>query len=410
MKNRNILISGASIAGPALAYWLRRYGFNPTVVERAPAPRKGGQAIDLRGAGRDAAERMGIMADIRRAHTGTRGVVFLNSAGRRAVSWPADLLGDSGGMIAEIEILRADLVQILYSATRDDVEYVFDDSITGLEQGDGGVKVTFERGAPRAFDLVVGADGLHSNVRKLAFGAESEFVSDLGYYMAIFATTPPLDLEGWQLMYSMPGKSQVGGRMASLYPTRNNTEARGMFFFASPPLPYDRRDIGQQKKLVADAFAGEAWEIPRVVESMWEAPDFYFDRASKVRLDSWSRGRAVLLGDSAFGGSVGMGTSMAMVGAYVLAGELAVAEGNHRTAFARYEHELRDYVEQNQKPMPGGLRGFLPRTRGAIWLRNQFMRMMLALPWRGLLTGGMQETANALTLKDYPHAGDSRSR
>jgi 2-polyprenyl-6-methoxyphenol hydroxylase-like FAD-dependent oxidoreductase len=165
LKNRDILISGASIAGLALAYWLRRYGFNPTVVERAPAPREGGYAVDLRGAAREAAERMGIMADVRRAHVGTRGLSYVNSANKPVASMSSDLLGDSGGAIAEIEILRGELIRILYAATQDEVEYIFDDSLTAISQGEECVGVTFERGEQRRFDLVMGADGLHSKVR-----------------------------------------------------------------------------------------------------------------------------------------------------------------------------------------------------------------------------------------------------
>jgi 2-polyprenyl-6-methoxyphenol hydroxylase-like FAD-dependent oxidoreductase len=396
VKNSNILISGASIAGPALAFWLRRRGFNPTVVERPPGPRPGGQAVDLRGAGREAAERMGIMGDVRRAHTGVRGVAFVDAANRRKVTMPADLFGDSGGIVAEVEILRGDLVRILYSATRDDVEYLFDDSITGLAQPDHGVEVTFEGAAPRVFDLVVGADGLRSTVRALAFGPESEFVRDLGFHLAIFGAPTRGDLDGWELMYNAPP-----GRMVGLYPVRDHAEARAMFFFASPPREHDRRDVGQQKRLLAETFAGVGWEVPRLLEAMWEAPDFYFDRASRVQMTSWSSGRAVLLGDAAYGGSVGMGTSMALVGAYVLAGELAGAAGDHRTGFARYESEMRDYVAQNLKPMPGGVRGFLPGTRLEVWLRNQFMRMLPYLPSKGPM-GGIEKAANAITLEDYP--------
>lgn len=399
MDNRNILISGASIAGPALAFWLHRYGFHPAVVERAPAPRPGGQAVDLRGAGRDAAERMGIMDEVRRFHTGVHGMAYVNSAGKRVATMPGDLLGDSGGMIAEIEILRADLVRILHLATRDDVEYVFDDSITALRQRDGGVDVTFERGAPRSFDLVVGADGLHSNVRGLAFGPESEFVHDLGYSLAIFGMPSPAQCDGWELMYTAPP-----GRMAGLYPLAGRDDARAILFFTSPPTADVRRDVRQRKQLVADRFAGAGWEVPRMLEAMWASDDFYSDRASKVQMEHWSNGRAVLLGDAAFAGSVGMGTSMALVGAYVLAGELAGAGGDYGTAFARYEQEMRAYVDLNQRPIPGGTRAFLPQTRFEVWIRNQFMRALPYLPWKGAMVGGIQKAANAVTLKDYEPA------
>ncbi|HEV2457259.1 MAG TPA: FAD-dependent monooxygenase [Ktedonobacterales bacterium] len=401
MENRAILISGASVAGPALAYWLRHYGFNPTIVERASAPRAGGQAIDLRGAARDAAERMGIMPAVRQAHTGTKGMSFVNSAGKRVASMSADLLGNSGGAIAEIEILRGDLVRILYSATRDDVSYIFDDSITTIEQGQDGVRVTFEHGDQRVFALVVGADGLHSNVRALAFGAESAFVRDLGAYVATFTALNPLTLDDWELMYSTPGKT-VG-----LYPLRQDTDAIALFYFASPPLRYDRHDIAQQKRLLADTFAQVGWEVPRLLEAMWEAPDFYFDRLSQVRMDHWSTGRLALLGDAAYGPSPlsGMGTSLALVGAYVLAGELAVAAGDHRIAFARYENAMRNYVEQGQKQVEGAKFGLLPRSYSQIRLRNMAWRMLPYMPWRGVVAGGARKAATAITLKDYEAVG-----
>ena len=397
MHDRDILISGASIAGPAVAYWLRRHGFNPTVVERAPAPRAGGQAIDLRGAARAVADRMGILDQVRQAHVGTRGISYVDAANRRLASMPADLLGDSGGAIAELEILRGDLVDILYRATRDDVEYVFEDAIADIAEDDAGVKVAFQRGQPRTFDLVVGADGLHSGVRALAFGEESAFVRHLGAYVSSFSTTNHLDLDGWELLHSVPG------RTAGIYPTRQGTRATAVFFFASPPLAYDRYDLGQQQRLLAAAFADQGWEVPRLLAAMWEAPDFYFDSVSQVHLDRWSRGRVALVGDAAWCPSpmAGVGTSLALVGAYVLAGELAAAGGDHRAAFAGYEAELRDYVAQGQRLAKGNAAGLIPRSRPQIWMRNQLIRMLPHMPWRGLVAGGVHKAANAITLKDY---------
>jgi 2-polyprenyl-6-methoxyphenol hydroxylase-like FAD-dependent oxidoreductase len=396
-RNRDVLISGASIAGPALAYWLRRYGFNPTVVELAPAPRAGGQAIDLRGAARTVADRMGILDEVRRAHVGTRGMAYVDAANKRLAAMPADLLGDSGGAIAEIEVMRGDLVRILYAATRHEVEYVFGDAITDIAQGDDGVKVIFQRAQPRRFDLVVGADGLHSGVRRLAFGPESRFVHHLGAYVAVFSVANHLDLEGWELLYNVPGKT------AGIYPVRHGAEARALFFFAAPPLAYDRHDLDQQKRLLAEAFAGEAWEVPRLLEAMWEAPDFYFDSVSQVQMDRWSAGRLALVGDAAYGPSpmAGVGTSLAMVGAYVLAGELAAAAGDHATAFAGYQAQLRDYVARGQQLAKGNAVGLLPRSRWQMRMRNRFIRMLPYLPWRGLVAGGVQKAANAITLRDY---------
>lgn len=400
MKNRDILISGASVAGPALAYWLRRYGFNPTIVERAPAPRDGGQAIDIRGTARVAAERMGILDDIRRAHTGAHGMSFVNSSGKRVASMGADLLGDSGGMIADIEILRGDLVHILHAATRDHVEYIFGDSITAISQGESSVTATFERSQPRTFDLVIGADGLHSNVRSLAFGEESRFVHHLGAYVSIFPTANMLNLDGWELMYTVPGKT------AGIYPIRGGTAANAMFFFASPPLHYDRHDTAQQKHILAQTFAGMGWEVSRLLAAMWDAPTFYFDAASQIHMDHWSSGRVALLGDSAYCASPlsGQGTSLALVGAYVLAGELAVSAGDHPAAFARYEHEMRAYVKAAQKFATGASSFLTPRSPLQIGLRNQMLRMLPYMPWRGAIAGSAQKLASTVTLKDYQSA------
>jgi 2-polyprenyl-6-methoxyphenol hydroxylase-like FAD-dependent oxidoreductase len=395
--NRDVLISGASVAGPSLAYWLRRHGFNPTVVELAPAPRAGGQAIDLRGAARTVADRVGILDQVRQAHVGTRGMAYVDAANRRLASMPADLLGDSGGAIAELEIMRGDLVRILHAATRDDVEYLFGDSIADLAQGDDGVKVTFDRAQPRRFDLVVGADGLHSGVRRLAFGPESRFVRHLGAYVAVFSVANRPDLDGWELFYNVPGKT-VG-----MYPVRHGGEARALFFFAAPPLAYDRHDLDQQRRLLADAFAGVGWEVPRLLAAMWKAPDFYFDAVGQVHLDHWSAGRVALVGDAAYGPSpmAGVGTSLALVGAYVLAGELAAAGGDQHTGFAGYEAQLRDFVTRGQKLAKGNAAGLLPRSRAQLWLRNQFVRMLPYMPWKGLVAGGVQKAANAITLRDY---------
>lgn len=407
MPNTRVLISGASVAGPALAFWLNRHGFQPTIVERAAAPRPGGQAVDLRGAGREAAERMGLMPQIRQAHTGVRGMALVDRAGRRQATMMADLLGHSGGFIADIEILRGDPVGILYDATREDAEYVFDDSIVDIAEHEHGVDVSFEHGLPRTFDLVVGADGLHSNVRRLVFGKEAHFVRDLGAYVSIFAMTAPQELNGIELLYSVPGKNGMGGKTAAVYPIADTTCARGMLFFTSPLLNGDRRDLDQQKALVAQAFEGEGWYVPRLVEAMWAAPDFYFDRVSQVQLPAWSIGRTVLLGDAGYCPSsmAGLGTSMAMVGAYVLAGELAAAAGDHRAAFASYEHQMRSYVAGCQQSVGGGRWFLLPKNRVEMWLRNLSLRMLPYLPWRGVIAAGMQKVASGIVLKNYGEAG-----
>ena len=405
MRNRNVLISGAGPAGTTLAYWLRRHGFRPTVVERAPAPRDGGQAVDVRGAAIEVAGRTGILDEFRRARTTTRGMSYVSSTGKQLAS-----LNAAFGVIdaTDVEIVRGDLARILHQATSD-VEYIFGDSITGICEHADTVEVTFERAPARAFDLVVGADGLHSNVRSLAFGPESPFIRHLGLYLAIFTTPNDLGLDHWQLIHVVPGKS------VTITSARENTEARAIFFFASPPLNYDHHDTRQQQDILASAFSTEQWEVPHLLKAMRHAPDFYFDSASQVRMDNWSAGRVTLLGDAGYCPSPlsGQGTSLALVGAYVLAGELQAAAGDHRAAFARYQQQMSGFVQQNQQIALGNAKRFTPGTRTRIWLQNQTIKALPYLPWKNLVlnlaTKGVREAARAITLKDYPVSG-ARSR
>lgn len=339
-----MLVSGASIAGPTLAHWLNRHGFAVTVVERSPAPRPGGQAVDVRGTAIEVADRMGVLPALRAAKTAMRGMAFVDADGTELMSTTEMSLTGGPTDSPDVEILRDDLNAILLAATEADVEYGYGDMITGLDQTADGVSVTFQRGAPRTFDIVIGADGLHSGVRALAFGPEIDYVRHLGSYLAVFSTPNFLDLDHWQVF------QQTEGKMAGVYSARGNTEARVVMGYESERIDYDHRDIEQQKKLIAAGFAGDRWEIPRMLELMWAAPDFYFDSMSQIHMPSWSTGRVTLVGDAGYCASPlsGQGTSLAMVGAYVLAGELKAAGGDFRTAFERYEAEMREFVRANQ--------------------------------------------------------------
>lgn len=399
MRNMNVLISGASIAGTTLAHWLHHNGFAPTVVERAPEIREGGYKIDIRGAALTVVERMGLLDEIRRLRTDVRGASVVDATGRRVASMDGDTFG--GREHGDAEIMRGDLNRLIHDLTKDAVEYVFDDSIDSLTSLPDGVEVTFASGTKRRFDLVIGADGLHSNTRALTFGDESAYVRDLGYHVSIFSVPNHLELDRWELTYVGPG------RTALTYSTAQDTGAKAMFLFETGTQRFDHRDQALQRRTLADAYAGEGWEIPRLLDGMHNAPDFYFDSLSQVHMDSWSTGRVALVGDAAYAASPasGQGTSLALVGAFVLAGELAAAKGDFETAFAGYEERLRPFVARNQALGPANIKRMVMRSKGQVRMSMIMLGLMARMPGRDRLlakvTAPIQRAARAVSLESY---------
>ncbi len=379
LLNQTVLISGASIAGPSLAYWLERYGATVTVVERAPGLRPGGQAIDFKGAvHRKVLEDMGLWDAIVARQTGGQDQTIVDADGRKIGVVPGALTG------GDVEIRRGDLAEILYDATRESCEYVFGDHITSLTDTADGVHVTFAKGAPRTFDLVVGADGIHSAVRRLTFGPEESFVTHSGWYYAL----AEVGVTGDHLMYNEPGRMvAIGG-----------SKAPAFFVFASPELTYDRYDAQQQADVLRTAYAGGGWRIPELLDRLPEAESVYVDSISRVSMDRWTTGRIALVGDAAYGSTLaGFGSGLAVVGGYVLAGELLAAGGDHRVAFPRYEEVFRSYAGVGEKGRPGAF--LAPRTRPGIFARNLMFRtagLMKLMMW---LT---DRFATAVELQDYP--------
>jgi 2-polyprenyl-6-methoxyphenol hydroxylase-like FAD-dependent oxidoreductase len=390
-----VLISGAGIAGPALAYWLQRAGFEPTVVELASAPRPGGQTVDIRGVAQEVVRRMGLMPAIKARRLPEKGLAYIRADGKQAAAMPAELL-DGGGPVAEIEILRGDLSEILLAAIPD-VEYLYGDSVTRLTQTADGVRVSFATAADRDFDLVVGADGVHSRIRALAFGPETEFVHHLGGYGSYFTIPAPEDLDGWMKIHTAPG-----GRWVGLRPDHDPRFARALLSFRSPAISYDRRDVEQQRALLARRFQDTGWHTRKVLDGMQAAEDFYFDSTSSVVVPEWSRGRVVLLGDAGYCGSplAGHGTALSLVGAYVLAGELA-EDGDHRCAFPAYQEVMRDYVVQRTALPPGGIAMAMPMSALAIRARDLMTRTMTSRPFRGVLAKLAAAKPDAIELADY---------
>ncbi|NLU71706.1 NAD-binding protein [Streptomyces sp. HNM0575] len=343
-----VLISGAGVAGVALAERLHRHGAAVTVVERAPGLRRGGHAIDVRGVALEVLRRIGVLAEARRMRTRMRGMSMLDGDGRELWSSTETVLSSGPLDNSDIELLREDLVGLLHRRTSEDVEYVFGDRITALRQDADAVHVTFESGERRSFGLVVGADGLHSGLRRLVFGAEEEFLAPLGAHVAVYSAENFLGLEDWQVW------CREGDATFCLYPVRDNTELRVTAGFMAPsaPQPVDRvpRDVAAQKALVAQRTGHLRWETPALLKAMDEAPDFYFDAMAQVHMDSWSRGRVTLIGDAGYCPSPlsGQGTGLALVGAHVLAEAIAAADGDHERAFAAYEERMRPFAEVNQ--------------------------------------------------------------
>ncbi|WP_029116985.1 FAD-dependent monooxygenase [Mycobacterium sp. URHB0044] len=408
MTQPTILISGAGVAGPALAHWLADDGYRVMVVELAPGIRPGGQTVDLRGAGRDVVQRMGLLEEMVDRSLPQRGIAWVRADGSRRAEMPVEAF-DGNGVVSKLEILRGDLVDALYQHTKDRVDYRFGTGITALEQGDDGVDVTLSDGTRLRADLVVGADGPHSAVRRLTFGPEEQFVKLLGGYNAWFTAPDTAGLDGWYLMYQAPG-----GLNASMRPSHVPAIAKAGLAFRSEPLTYDRRDVDGQRKLLADRFAAAGWHAGELVKAAAQADDFYFDAFLQVHMESWSRGRVTLCGDAGYCASPlsGMGTSLALVGAYVLGGELGAAEGEIATAqgglttervtdaLARYGKIMRPYVDKCQA-LPAGLDGYAPVKKSDIAITAIVMNWMQRWPFRSYAAKKFFTTADSIELPDY---------
>ncbi|THV23583.1 FAD-dependent monooxygenase [Glycomyces paridis] len=339
----DILVSGSSVAGTALAYWLREQGHTPVVLERAPALRRGGQAVDVRGAALTVLRRMGLEDAARALRNESKGMNMLDADGNEFMRSEEFALSSGALDSEDIEILREDLVDLVH-AKLDGVEHLYGDSITAIEEDAEGVTVAFEQAAPRRFDLVVGADGLHSNTRRLAFGPEADYLHHLGTYLSVFSQDNYLGMDRWQTWIN------DGANGGAVMTVRDNKELRIFLGFASDRIDYDYKDVEAQKRLVAEHLSGFGWKVPEFLERMKTAEDFYFDSMAQIKMDAWSKGRTALLGDAAHCAAPlsGQGTSLAIVGAYVLALELG-RTGDHALAFGRYERRMRPFVEANQE-------------------------------------------------------------
>ena len=388
---RTVLVSGAGIAGPALAHWLHHHGIRTTVVEKAPAPRSGGYAIDLRGKAIDVIDRMGRLPQVRAHDTEMGHGSLVDSQGRRRADFETDVVSAEE---RSLELLRGDLVRILHRPTIEHTEYLYDDSITDIDQDRDGARVTFTNAAPRVFDLVVGADGLHSHTRGLVFGPEEPLARFLGAYISIFTVPDHLGLDREARLYNIPGK------LVGMYRTPRAEGAKAIFGTHVPrALGVERGSPAEQRRYLRRTFSGQGWESDRLLDAMDHAEDFYFDAITQIRMDRWSRGRVTLLGDAGYCPSPlsGQGSSLAVVGAFVLAQELA-RHTNLTRALAAYETRMRPYALANQDIADSGMRFLAPKTRLGIAARNLLVRASPLIKTLGTFTGKLDRASEAIDL------------
>ncbi|HUJ15525.1 MAG TPA: FAD-binding domain [Thermoanaerobaculia bacterium] len=361
-----VVINGIGVAGPALAYWLTKSGYEVVLVEEAPRLRSGGYIVDFWGIGYDIAEKMGLIGEIRSLGYRVREVRFVDRNGRK-----------NGGFDVDVFVRmtndrftsgkRSDISATMYRALGGNVETLFGDSIADVEDTGDRVRVSFDHAAPRDFDLVIGADGLHSRVRSIVFGAESQFEVPLGYHVAAFEADGYRPRE--ELVYVSHG---LPGRQISRFSMRDD-KTLFLFVFRDDSIRGD-----DPKTIVRNAFAGAGWEWPAISDAMERASAMYFDSVSQIRMPHWTRGRTALVGDAAACVSLmaGEGTGLAILEAYVLAGELRECGNDVAAAFARYEQRLMPFLKRKQESAARFASSFAPRTSLGIAFRNAMTRLM----------------------------------
>ena len=383
--NRKILVIGASIAGPTICYWLKKYGFDPTLIERSKQLRTGGHAIDIRGIAADIVKKMGIYDDIYAKRTSLLSTRYVDADGQTLSEEHGEKAGFREG--DDIEIVRGELVNILFQAIPD-VPCHFDQEIINLTQKDQFVEVTFKDGQIERYDLVMAADGLHSSTRRMTFSDEDCQFFNLGSYLSIFVIPNYLHLNRISVSF---GKDQ---KFIAMNSDKDPDRAFVTFAFRSKKVLSDIATERGQKKALRDLFYDLGWESNKILELMNDSDDFYFDVMAQIKMDSWTKGRVALLGDAGYCASPfsGQGSNLALVGAYILAGELKSAEGDYSVAFKRYNELMRPFVDASQDVAPWVRDGFLPEAGTSKETLEQ--RSIV-------ITEKIKMAANAISLPDY---------
>ena len=393
-KNNRILISGAGVAGLTAAYWLRKFGFEPTIVEQAPVLREGGYMIDFWGLGFDVAEKMNILGELEQAHYDIPSLDYVDENNHRKGGISVAKMRAAVNY-RHYNLLRGNLVRILHDLVKTDVDIQFGKSIRSIDQKADGVEVTLTDGGTESFDLLIGADGLHSNVRELVFGDEAQYERYLGYYVSSFTIDNYLGWDRIWRSYNVPGK-QIG-----VYSVADEKLAAFIIFKQKERLNLSHHDVEGAKEVLRDIFENEGWECKRILERMDNTTDFYFDIVSQIVMDKWYKDRVTLIGDASHCVSLlaGQGSALAMASAYTLAGELKNANGNHVSAFREHEDIIAPEIERTRKIALGFADEFVPDSNFAIWKRNITSRLTR---FQFVMNSFVRQfMANSITLKDY---------
>ncbi|MBO0852885.1 MAG: FAD-dependent monooxygenase [Nocardia sp.] len=400
--NIHVLVSGGGIAGNAIALQLLRTGIRVTVIERAPLPRPGGQAVDLRGPSREVAERMDLMPGIDKYRLEELGMSYVDHRGRPYANMSmADFEGK--GPVAEIEITRGDLNQVLLDAVAEaggELDYRYGESIRALAQDDSGVDVEFTSGSRGRFDLVVGADGVHSATRRMAFGPEERFSTFLGGYVSFFTMPTPANMKpGWFAVQLIP-HAAVG-----LRPDRDPATAKAILTVLAEPDPRLRRDVDLQQRFLREKIGTNSnWHAPAILDAMRTCTDFYFDELVRIDMPTLAAGRVTLAGDAGYCGSpmTGMGTAMALVGAYILAGEIAARPDDLPAALRHYEQAVTPFLDEAKQMPGGGIDMMLSTTGFGTALRRTANRIMMSRAMRPVMMRMFFGHTDDYRLPDYP--------
>lgn len=365
LQEKKVLVSGASIAGLSTAHLLNKLGYKVTVVEIASEPRMGGTAVDFRGKTIDILKRMEILEQLQANALNLEMIEFKNSAD---VTEGSILLkkDEEDHISAEIEIERTTLVHILFNNLKNDVEFIFNNNITALNETKDNIQVTFKNGLQQAFDLVIGCDGTHSGVRKIWFGNETEYAHFLEAYFSISIVNKTLIRPNTMQFYNLPGKAY----MLNAYKDKTDIV---FCFLSEKEIPYDYRDAAQQREIILQQFAGAGWRTAELLAEVAQSTNFYFDKFCQIKMPSWTKGRVALVGDAAYCASpaAGMGGSLAVEGAAALADALGKHNGNFELAFRDYNNNLRPFIEEVQAEAAYNVKEkFVLATEEAIRKRN----------------------------------------